>query len=91
MTYNIRKIMMIAATVAITAGANAQTVQDGIKMYQYKKFKSAQRILEPLAATDAQANYYFGLSLLDAGNTTRASEVFSKLKLSFFQNHIFIL
>ncbi len=78
MTYNIRKIMMIAATVAITAGANAQTVQDGIKMYQYKKFKSAQRILEPLAATDAQANYYFGLSLLDAGNTTRANEVFSK-------------
>jgi tetratricopeptide (TPR) repeat protein len=78
MKYTIKKVMIIAAVAfSINAGAQ-QTAQDGIKMYNYKKFQSAERILEPLAATDARANYYLGLTYLEEGKTDKALGAFSK-------------
>ena len=78
MMYNMKRIMIIFVAMAITIGAQAQTVQDGIKMYHYRKLISAQRILTPLAATDPLANYYLGLSYLDQGNVATAATTFSK-------------
>jgi hypothetical protein len=74
--YSIKSIMTIAA-VAVSIIANAQTLQDGIKMYNYKKFQSAERILAPLA-TDPLANYYLGLSYLEQGKIEPAILAFAK-------------
>ncbi len=77
--YNMRRILMILAASAITMSAGAQaTLENGIKMYNYGKFKSAQSNLSELAATNALANYYLGLSYLDAGDPATASTTFLK-------------
>ena len=79
MTYNKSRVITLISAMAITISAGAQsTLQDGIKMYNYKKDVSAQRILTPLAATDALANYYLGLSYLDAGDMAQAAATFAK-------------
>jgi Tfp pilus assembly protein PilF len=78
MQYNMKKIMIMLASAAITVSVSAQTTQDGIKMYNYKKYRSAERVLAPLAATDVLANYYLGLSYLDAGDAATANSYFTK-------------
>lgn len=80
MRYSISsKITMMVAAVVFAGSVSAQqTVDDGVKMYNYKKFKTAEKILEPLAATDARANYYLGLVYLEEGNTAKASAAFGK-------------
>ena len=79
MTYKMKNIMMAIAITACSLGATAQeTTQDGIKMYNYKKYQSAERILTPLAAKDPIANYYLGLSYLEAGNLAQAGTTFAK-------------
>jgi len=78
MKYNVKRIMILLAAVTFTVGANSQTVQDGIKMYHYKKLKSAKRILEPIASTDHLANYFLGLSYLETGDIAKANEIFMK-------------
>jgi len=70
-------ITLVAAIYSIGATAQ-QPVDDGIKMYNYKKFQSAQRILEPLATSDARANYFLGLSYLESGDPAKANTTFSK-------------
>jgi len=54
----------------------AQSVQDGIKMYNYEKIQSAERILTPLAASDANANYYLGLCYIQDGDYAKAATIF---------------
>ncbi len=67
------------AAAAVTMSAMAQgTRESGIKMYNYRKLKSAQGILAPLAATDPLANYYLGLTYLESGDIATASSTFSK-------------
>jgi hypothetical protein len=79
MMYTMRKIIIIMAAMICAAGAEAQqTLQDGIKMYYYKKYQTAENILTPLADKDPLANYYLGLSYLDAGNAAQANTIFSK-------------
>ena len=69
MKYNISKAVLIVLAIAFSINANAQqTLDNGIKMYNYKKWQSAERILEPLAVTDPKANYYLGLCYLESGN-----------------------
>ena len=79
MTYNMKKVITMFVALAITISAFAQSdVQSGIKMYNYKKLVSAERILTPLAATDPLANFYLGLSFLAEGNVSMASTTFAK-------------
>jgi tetratricopeptide (TPR) repeat protein len=75
-----KRIIIALCAVSMYTAAQAQdaTLAGGIKMYMYQKYQSAQKILTPLAATDPQANYYLGLSYLDAGNVQMASTTFQK-------------
>lgn len=76
MMYSMKRIMIVTA-VAFGISTNAQTVQDGIKMYNYKKWHTAERILEPLAS-DPQASYYLGLTYLQEGQIDKANAAFVK-------------
>ncbi|MCW3122085.1 MAG: tetratricopeptide repeat protein [Flavipsychrobacter sp.] len=69
---------MILAASAITLGAGAQSTSEGVKLYNYHKFKSAQAALTPLAEKDALANYYLGLSYLESGDAVTANTTFLK-------------
>lgn len=72
-----RKLITIAAALGIAFAAGAQQATDGIRLYNYHNYVSAQKVLTPLAA-DAKANYYLGLSYLESGNTDKAKELFAK-------------
>jgi tetratricopeptide (TPR) repeat protein len=80
MKYNMKKVMLMLAFAGFGAGAYAQdpAVKEGVKMYYYKKFKSAQTTLTPLAEKDPLANYYLGLTLLEMGNLQQAQATFMK-------------
>ena len=80
MKYRISKAIMIVMAIAFSISSYAQdaSLSGGIKMYFYKKYQTAQKILEPLAATDPKANYYFGLACLEAGNPEKANTIFAK-------------
>ncbi|MES2703799.1 MAG: hypothetical protein V4649_14255 [Bacteroidota bacterium] len=79
-----KKLVLIVVAVAFTISAWAQgSLDDGIKMYNYKKYMSAQRILTPLAEKDAMANYYLGLSYLGAGDLSMAGTTFSRFPEDF--------
>ncbi|MBC7554044.1 MAG: tetratricopeptide repeat protein [Taibaiella sp.] len=75
-----KKLMIITAAASLAIGAFAQqpTVESGIKLYNYKKYNSAQKALTPLSVKDAKANYYLGLAYLDAGSATKANYQFQK-------------
>lgn len=77
MKYSIKSLMTMMV-VAAGLSANAQSsLPDGIKMYNYKMYQSAERVLTPLAA-DAQANYYLGLAYLQQGKLDLANSTFIK-------------
>jgi tetratricopeptide (TPR) repeat protein len=79
MMYNRKRIIMIVAFAVMSIGVHAQSALDnGIKMYKYNKFQTAESILSPLAATDPQANYYLGLCQLESGDAATASTTFQK-------------
>jgi tetratricopeptide (TPR) repeat protein len=59
--------------------AKAQDMSEAIKMFNYERFESAKKLLSPLAATNAQANYYLGLTELEMGNTQTARDIFAKM------------
>ncbi|WP_345079048.1 hypothetical protein [Nemorincola caseinilytica] len=75
-----KKVVMMLAFAGFGFGAIAQdaTVKNGIKMYYYKKYKSAESVLAPLAEKDPLANYYLGLSYLEEGNLQQAQAIFGK-------------
>ncbi len=77
MKYSMKRIIIIFLAVAFAINASAQsTLDDGIKMYNYKKYQTAQGILEPLAANDPQANYYLGLVYIEQGSLQKANTAF---------------
>ncbi len=80
MSYNMKKVMMMFAFAAFGCNAMAQdaAVKNGIKLYNYQKYKSAQSALAPLAEKDPLANYYLGLVYLEMGNIAQASATFAK-------------
>ena len=79
MMYRSRKIMIMLVAMVMSVSAFAQqSVQDGIKMYNYEKFQTAERILTPLAAADPLANYYLGLCYIQDGDVAKAIAAFSK-------------
>ena len=84
MMYNMKKVMILLTAMVISISAFAQqSVQDGIKMYNYEKFRTAEGILTPLAASDPLANYYLGLCYIQDGDMAKASATFSKYAEDF--------
>jgi tetratricopeptide (TPR) repeat protein len=71
-------IVMMAAAMAFSFTVQAQSLEEGIKLYKYERYESAKKALEPLAASNPTANYYLGLSELALGNTGAAKAIFSK-------------
>ncbi len=73
-----KQFIATIAAVAVTVSVTAQSLDEGMKMYRYERYTSAKKILQPLAATDATANYYYGLAELELGNTEAARQAFVK-------------
>lgn len=71
-------IMLAFVASAFVAGAQDAAVKNGIKLYNYKKYKSAETALAPAADKDPIANYYLGLAYLEMGNVDQASARFAK-------------
>ena len=71
--------MIIAATaLVLSTGARAQNLDEGRKMVRYERYQTAKTGLQPLAATDATANYYLGLAQLGAEDVAGARATFTK-------------
>ncbi len=78
-----KQLIVTIAAAAMTITATAQSLDEGMKMYRYERYASAKKILQPLAATDPMANYYYGLSELELGNTDAAMAAFVKYPEDF--------
>lgn len=70
--------IVIMAALALTYNVQAQSLEEGVKMYQYERYESAKKILTPLAAGNPTANYYLGLSELGMEDTAAARNTFLK-------------
>lgn len=75
---NMKQPIAIVAAMALGFSVQAQSLEDGIKMVKYERFESAKKILQPLAASNATANYYLGLAELGLENTSAAQAAFNK-------------
>ncbi len=75
-----KKLLVVAAAVSMAFASRAQVtkLEDGIKLYNYENYASAQKALAPLAVNDAIANYYLGLCYLKQGDVKKASYYFQK-------------
>src|SRR5690348_3550953 len=73
-----KKLIVAAAIIFFSIQLNAQSIQDGIKMYKFERYESAEKILTPLATGNAMANYYLGLSQLELGKVADAKTTFAK-------------
>lgn len=73
-----KQLIVTIAAAAMALTATAQSLEEGMKMYRYERYASAKKILQPLATTDAMANYYYGLSELELGNADAAMNAFVK-------------
>ena len=74
---------IITAFATATASAfvydvNAQSLEQGKKLLVYERYGSAVTMLQPLAGTNTEANYQYGLALLGTGNYIAALAVFEK-------------
>jgi tetratricopeptide (TPR) repeat protein len=94
-----KKFLLSAAVTIYTVSAIAQSLPEGIKMYNYERYKSAIRNLQPLAISNPMANYYYGLAQLYRGDVNDAKNTFSKYpedianisgmaRVAFMQNNI---
>src|SRR5687768_153263 len=75
---NKNSVFMLILAVFLSFGAGAQSLEEGIKMVKYERYTSAEKILQPLAASNPTANYYHGLAQLGLQNKEGARATFSK-------------
>ncbi len=73
-----KTLLLISFFSLLSFFAAAQSLDEGIKMVYYERYSSAEKVLEPLAAGNAQANYYLGLALLGEDRDAEAQTTFSK-------------
>ncbi|MBL7719270.1 MAG: tetratricopeptide repeat protein [Flavipsychrobacter sp.] len=73
-----KKLIAAIAAIALTSGAFAQSLEEGIKMYNYERYSTARTQLEAQAGSNALANYYVGLSQLGLDDVEGAKATFSK-------------
>lgn len=72
------KSVLIAGFTCVSIFAQAQSREDGIKLYNYNRFESAKKVLAPLASSDATSNYYLGLCELALEKNDEAKALFQK-------------
>jgi tetratricopeptide (TPR) repeat protein len=77
------RTLFVAAALAFSFSAQAQTLEEGIKLYNYEKYESAKKALTPLAGSNPVANYYLGLTELQQGNVEGAKAIFAKVPDNF--------
>ncbi|RYG54080.1 MAG: hypothetical protein EOO01_02550 [Chitinophagaceae bacterium] len=75
---NMKHPIVIVASVALSFSAQAQSLEEGVKMYKYERYQTARTMLTPLAATNPNANYYLGLIELNEEKPEAAKAIFSK-------------
>ena len=75
---NTKKAILAAAFISFNIVTQAQSLEEGIKMLQYERYETAQKILEPLATGNARANYYLGLAQLGGEKKDVARATFNK-------------
>ncbi len=73
-----KQTVVMMAALAFTYNVQAQSLDEGIKMYKYERYESANKILTPLAAGNPEANYYLGLTQLALDKPDAAKATFSK-------------
>ena len=76
--FQMKKLVILIAALSVGVYAKAQSLTDGIKMYKYERYQSAQKILQPMSMTNQQANYYYGLCVLANGDAESAKTIFAK-------------
>lgn len=71
-----KKTIQILGLLWLSAGTlQGQSLEEGVKMYRYERYQSAQEMLSPMAASDAQANYYLGLATFHLGQVDKAKQI----------------
>jgi tetratricopeptide (TPR) repeat protein len=73
-----KQSIVLAAALTLSVSVKAQSLENGVKMYQYERYQSAINELAPVAATNPMANYYLGLAELALDSTAAAKTTFSK-------------
>jgi tetratricopeptide (TPR) repeat protein len=74
----LKQPIVIVAALALSWGVKAESLEQGIKMYNYERYESAKKELAPIAATNPIANYYLGLAELRLGHIDEAKNIFAK-------------
>src|SRR5689334_13537483 len=70
--------IVIIAAMALGFSAQAQSLDEGIKLVKYERYESARKVLAPMAGGNAAANYYLGLADLGLEDVTAAKADFAK-------------
>ncbi|MFT4063017.1 MAG: tetratricopeptide repeat protein [Edaphocola sp.] len=78
------KFLLTSVAAALALNAGAQSVQEGEKMISYGRYVSAEKLLEPLAAKDAYANYELGLAEVEQEEFGKARATFAKYPDDFY-------
>ena len=78
MNMNNWKGILFAGMVFTTQMVKAQTVEEGIKLYNYERYTSAKQALQALATSNPVANYYLGLAEIGLENYAEAKTIFQK-------------
>lgn len=89
-----KRLFLSVVTVALTVGAMAQSVQDGVKAIYYDQYKKAKDILTKLVAAnpaDADAAYWLGQAYLEDDDIAKAKEVYTTALAATAQNPLIIV
>lgn len=78
MNMNNWKGILFAGMVFTTQMVKAQTVEEGIKLFNYERYTSAKQALQALAPSNPLANYYLGLAEIGLENYAEAKTIFQK-------------
>ncbi len=73
-----KRLIGLAIAVAITTQVNAQNLKEAEKNFNYGKYETVKKDLQPSIDKNADAAYLYGLSELQLENTAAAKAIFAK-------------
>lgn len=74
----LKQPIVIVAALLLAMSVRAESLEQGVKMYNYERYQSAKNELTSLAASNPMANYYLGLAELKLGHVEEAKALFAK-------------